>query len=259
MDLGSFKVLENVHLKATYDIEANGIKFSAGESIAVFDKIQLSNFNEIKEYVAARGGYDNRGHVYWETTKAMRFSFSQGVFSKTQFGLLNNAKVISVSDEEPLLITFDDELESDEIGILRPTKTPVDQIFVYDKESGNKIEVEPSGIHFKIKEPYKDVIMRYRYNYEDGATVAKIGQQFLQGFLELEGRTRVKDDTSGLITTGIIKIPKLKLMSGLSMRLGTQANPVVGNFNAEGVPTDSRRNSYVMEMYFLNNDIDSDM
>ena len=259
MDIGSFKVLENVHLKATYDIEANGVKFSAGESIAVFDKIQLSNFDEIKEYVAARGGYDNRGHVFWGTTKAMRFSFSQGVFSKTQFGLLNNAKVISVSDEEPLLITFDDELESDEIGILRPTKTPVDQIFVYDKESGNKIEVEPSGQHFKIKEPYKDVIMRYRYNYEDGAAVAKIGQQFLQGFLELEGRTRLKDDTSGLITTGIIKIPRLKLMSGLSMRLGTQANPVVGNFNAEGVPTDSRRNSYVMEMYFLNNDIDSDM
>lgn len=259
MDIGSFKVLENVHLKATYDIEVNGVKFNTGESIAVFDKIQLSNFDEIKEYVAARGGYDNRGHVFWETTKSMRFSFTQGVFSKTQFGLLNNAKVISVSDEEPLLITFDDELESDEIGILRPTKTPVDQIFVYDKESGNKIEVEPSGIHFKIKEPYKNVIMRYRYNYEDGATVAKIGQQFLQGFLELEGRTRVKDDTSGLITTGIIKIPKLKLMSGLSMRLGAQANPVVGNFNAEGVPTDSRRNSYVMEMYFLNNDIDSDM
>ena len=39
MDIGSFKVLENVHLKATYDIEANGIKFNAGESIAVFDKI----------------------------------------------------------------------------------------------------------------------------------------------------------------------------------------------------------------------------
>ena len=259
MDIGSFKVLENVHLKATYDIEANGIKFNAGESIAVFDKIQLSNFNEIKEYVAARGGYDNRGHVFWETTKSIQFSFTQGVFSKTQFGLLNNAKVISVSNEEPLLITYDDELESDEIGILRPTKTPVDQIFVYDKESGNKIEVEPSGIHFKIKEPYKDVVMRYRYNYEDGATVAKIGQQFLQGFLELEGRTRVKDDTSGLITTGIIKIPKLKLMSGLSMKLGAQANPVVGNFNAEGVPTDSRKNSYVMEIYFLNNDIDSDM
>jgi hypothetical protein len=62
--------------------------------------------------------------------------------------------------------------------------------------------------------------MRYRYNYTNGATVAKIGQEYLEGFLELEGKTRVKDDTSGLITTGIIRIPQLKLMSGLSMKLG---------------------------------------
>ena len=171
----------------------------------------------------------------------------------------DNIEIIAVDDEEPLLITQDDLLESDEIGILRPTKTPVDQIFVYDRESGERLEVEPSGIHFKITEPYKDVIMRYRYNYENGATVAKIGQQFLQGFVELEGKTRIKDDQSGLITTGIIKIPKLKLMSGLSMKLGTQANPVVGNFRAEGVPVDSRRNSYVMDIYFLDEDIDSDM
>ena len=259
MDVGSFKVLENVHLKATYDIEVNGIRFNTGESIAIFDKIQLSNFNQIKEYVSARGGYGDRGHVFWETTKAIELSFSQGIFSSTQFGLLNNAKVISVVDEEPLLITYDDELESDEIGILRPTKTPVDQIFVYDKETGKKIEVEPSGIHFKIRQPYKDVIMRYRYNYENGATVAKIGQQFLQGFLELEGKTRIKDDTSGLITTGIIKIPKLKLMSGLSMKLGSQANPVVGNFKAVCVPEGDRHSSYVAEFVFLNDDIDSDM
>lgn len=259
VNLGSFKVLENVHLKATYDIEANGISFKTGESIAVFDKIQISNFNEIKDYVAARGGFDNRGHVFWETTRAIQFTFSQGVFSNTQFGLLNNAKIISMDEEEPILITYDDELESDEIGILRPTKIPVDQVFCYDKATGNRIECEPSGEHFKIETPYTDVILRYRYNYTNGATVAKIGQQFLQGFLELEGKTRVKDDTSGLVVTGIIKIPKLKLMSGLSMRLGAQANPVVGNFRADGVPVDSRRNSYVMDMIFLDEDIDSDM
>lgn len=38
-NLGSFKSLENVHLKATYDIEANGISFKEGEIIASFDKI----------------------------------------------------------------------------------------------------------------------------------------------------------------------------------------------------------------------------
>jgi len=48
-------------------------------------------------------------------------------------------------------------------------------------------------------------------------------------------------------------------MSGLSIRLGAQANPVVGNFSAVGVPEESRHNSYVVEFDFLNNDIDSDM
>jgi hypothetical protein len=37
--------------------------------------------NELKNYVVARGGYDNRGLVYWETTKELRLTFSQGVFS----------------------------------------------------------------------------------------------------------------------------------------------------------------------------------
>ena len=71
--------------------------------------------------------------------------------------------------------------------------------------------------------------------------------------------SKFEDKKFIVITTGIIKIPKLKLMSGLSIRLGAQANPVVGNFSAVGVPVESRYNSYVMEIDFLNNDIDSDM
>ena len=132
-------------------------------------------------------------------------------------------------------------------------------IFIYNKTTGEKYGVAPwPNNQFKLPGPFIEVIMSYRYNYNGGGSVAYIGRRF-SGFLELEGKTRVKDDTSGLITTGIIKIPKLKLMSGLSMRLGAQANPVVGSFRAEGVPVDSRRNSYVMEMYFLDEDIDSDM
>jgi len=68
-NLGSFKSLENVHLKATYDIEANGISFKEGEIIASFDKIQISGLSELKDYVAACGGFGNPGHVFWETTK----------------------------------------------------------------------------------------------------------------------------------------------------------------------------------------------
>ena len=50
---------------------------------SVANLVLINNFNEIKEYVAARGGFDNRGQVFWETTRAIQFTFTQGVFSKT--------------------------------------------------------------------------------------------------------------------------------------------------------------------------------
>lgn len=258
-NLGSFKELEQVHLKATQNIEVNGYSFEEGETIAYFDKIQISGLNEFKSYVAARGGYDNRAHVYWENTKELRLTFSQGVFSKTQFAILNNAKMIYTDEDEPVLVTKVEELESNENGYITIQYIPVDQTFVYNKDTGEKLEWARIGDRLKIATGFTNVIVKYRYNYTGGASVAKIGQRCLQGYLELEGKTRVKDDTSGLITTGIIKIPKLKLMSGLSMKLGAQAGPVVGTFEGVGVPVESRHNSYVMEFDFLSNDIDSDM
>lgn len=258
-DLGSFKELEQVHLKATQNIEVNGRIFQEGETIALFNKIQIAGLNELKDFVAARGGYDNRGHVFWETTKEVKLTFSQGVFSNIQFGILNNAKMIQLDNDEPLLITKVEELESDEVGNIHTSYEAIDQIFVYNKATGEKLNWWKVSDFLKINETFMNVIVKYRYNYTGGASIAKVGQRCLRGFLELEGKTRVKDDTSGLITTGIIKIPKLKLMSGLSMKLGTQANPVVGTFEGIGVPVESRHNSYVVEFDFLNNDIDSDM
>lgn len=256
---GSFKTLENVRLKTTQYIEVNGKSFEEGETIALFDKIQVSGLKEFKDYIAATGGFDNRGLVYWETTQQLSLTFSQGVFSSLQFGLLNNANIINVEQGEPILISTTEELETDENGFITTTHAPIDQIFVYNKETGEKIVWRHFEGKLKTAESYTDVVVNYRYNYTNGAAIAKIGQPFLRGFLELEAQTRVKDDITGLINTGIIKIPKLKLMSGLSIKLGTQVNPVVGTFQAVGIPVGERRSSYVTEIAFLNNDIDSDM
>ena len=260
-NVGSFKELYDVHLKATQNIEINGTSFQTGETIALFDKIQIAGLNEVVKYVSACGGYGNRDHVYWETTKKLKLTFSQGVFSNTQFSILNNAKAFYKDEMNPILITKTEELEVDEFGHIQTTQKPIDQIFVYLKDTGEKINFESVGAILLTDSNYKfqDVVVRYRYAYANDASIVKIGQRCLTGFLELEGKTRVKDDTSGLITTGIIKIPKLKLMSGLSIRLGAQANPVVGVFEGEGVPVESRYNSYVVEFDFLSNDIDSDM
>ena len=80
-----FKELYEVSLKATYPIEMGDRIIEIGETIAVFDKIQIGNFEEKKNFFSANGGYDNRAHIWWEETKEIRLNFSQGVFSKSHF------------------------------------------------------------------------------------------------------------------------------------------------------------------------------
>ena len=47
----SMKELYDVFLKTTYPIEIAGKQFEAGETLCVFDKVQISNFNEIKNRI----------------------------------------------------------------------------------------------------------------------------------------------------------------------------------------------------------------
>jgi hypothetical protein len=46
-----FKELYDVSLKATYLIEIGGRKIEVGETIAAFDKIQIANFEERKNFI----------------------------------------------------------------------------------------------------------------------------------------------------------------------------------------------------------------
>ena len=77
-----FKELYEVSLKSTSNIEVNGVQIEPGETIASFDRIQIANFQEIKNIVSANGGWDNRAHIYWETTKEIKINFTQVEFQK---------------------------------------------------------------------------------------------------------------------------------------------------------------------------------
>jgi hypothetical protein len=48
-------------------------------------------------------------------------------------------------------------------------------------------------------------------------------------------------------------------MSNLSIMLGPNAVPVVGNFSAMAIPVGPRGNTYVSEFFVLNDDIESDL
>lgn len=259
----SFKELYDVRIKSTYNMEINGRIYEPNEIITIFDEIQLANLNEIQRLVSARGGYDNRPYVTWITTKEVNLIFNKGVFSSEQFSLLINARLLQKAENLPISLDKREIKESDENGIISIEMVPNNIPFFYDKKTMDKILLTRDEENPKIflgAEPYTDIIIDYSYNYYDKAQKFQIGKEAFPGYVSLEGKTRIKDDTTGQIRTGIIKIPKLKIVSNLSITLGEKANsPVVGTFNAIGYPTGMRHNSTVMETYILDNDIDSDI
>ena len=252
------KELYEVVLKATYPIEVSGRKIEVGETVARFDKIQLANFAEKKEFTAARGGYENAPRVWWEETKEIAVTILQGIFSTSQLAIMSNSELTSV--QEPIIISMREVLESDEDGKIFLSHEPTGVIFVYSSKTGEKYSnFDTMDQTIIIGSPYEEVVVDYSYSYGDGYRNITIGQTLTNGYLSLEGKMRVKDDITGQVRTGILRIPKLKLMSDLSIRLGSNATPQVGKINAVAVPEGRRGNKKVMEIIFLNDDIDSDI
>ena len=255
-----FKELYEVSLKATYPIEIGDRKIEIGETVAVFDKIQIGNFEEKKNFISANGGFDNRARIWWEETKEIRISLMQGVFSKSHLSLMTNAKFIKDEGKATVSINCREQVETDSNGQAK-TKYPMSApVFVYEKESGQKItDFTYVDNELTISQSYTEIVVDYYYDYDNGYSILSFGRALTNGYLSLEGKTRVKDDITGQVTTGILKIPKLKLLSNLSMRLGQDAVPLVGRLDAVAVPTGERGHKRVMELYFLDDDIDSDM
>ena len=256
----NFKELYQVSLKATLPIEVGGNSIEPGETIASFDKVQIANFQEIKNTTSANGGYGNQSLIFWESTKEIKISFTQGVFSKTQLALMANSQLVDSLGEEVVSINMREEFESDDTGKINIGRVLRDPVFVYDKATGKKITgwTRANNVIY-LSEQYKEVIVDYWYDYNNGFTAMRVGKPLTTGFLSLTGKMKVKDDTTGKVVTGIIKIPKLRLMSDLSIRVGSDAIPQVGRLDAVAVPEGARGQSKVMEIIFLNDDIDADM
>lgn len=259
--LFSFKELYNCVLKSTYSMNVGKREIEPGEVLCSFDHIQLANFKEVVSAVSASGGYGNQARVTWENVKGINLSFSQGIFSKEQLALLSNSSLVVPTDEDPLSISYREKLESDEEGKFTLRYEPHEKIFIYDYLTGKKItDYEKIDIKiFRIKASYKDIVVDYEYIYDKVVEQLKIGMPLTGGFLSLEARTKIQEDETGIIRSGILKVPKLKLISDLTITLGKSSSPTVATFKAIGHPSGTRGRERVMELVFLEEDIDSDI
>jgi hypothetical protein len=163
-----FRELYDVSLKTTYSIELEGRHFEPGETIAVFDKIQLGTLDENLGRVAATGGYDNRSLIWWEEVKEVRLRLTQGVFSKKILALMANASLIQTAKENSVRVNRRESIETNEQGqaVLKFECATIP--FVYDAKTGEKI------VHFiwngniiTIEEPYRELLVDYWFNYSN--------------------------------------------------------------------------------------------
>jgi len=252
-----FKELYDVQLKATYPMNIGDRKIVPGEPIAIFDSIQMSTFNPRIESTSAKGGYGNAPQVFWEDTTHIDFMFTQGVFSSTHLALLANAVM---ENNTTTIVPKIETLETDEFSKVTLQEVPLsNNFFIYDSISGLKI------INYTVQDKevtlsdlaYHSVKVVYDFDYLDNSIKLSIGDRLVTGFLELSGKTRLRDDKTGHESTGIIIMPKIQLMSDLSIRLGRDASPMQGNFLARGYPVGPKGRTKVADLILLSTDVDN--
>lgn len=252
------KEIYDCQLKASFPMDIAGKTIEKGEPIAIFQSIQFGNIDEFKTHAAAKGGFNNRTQITWDSTKEIAFNFTQGIFSKLHLAILSNSDMKEV---EVIPAPKVEIITTNDLSIATLKYTPIlNTLFLYKKD-GSKITdyvVNNKVITF-TNLMYEDVNAVYDFEYTSGASNIIVGRRLLQGYMELCAKTRLKDDETGQTVTGIIRIPKLVLMSDLSMRLGKDVPPMVGNFKTIGYPVGSKGSEKVMDFILLNDDIDSDI
>ena len=294
-NFSGIKELYDVSIRLNNPVEIGKKKYDINEAILTFKTAEIAQVTEKKRDIMARGGYNNNPLVYWEVDKEVGFSMTHGVLSPTSWAVLSNSQIKnpqfkSVSYNEMLHTIEDDKYCYIELkycpnaidGIIgaqpNPNFEPLPMgrrpelmlkplppskkrwIFCYEGETGLPIrEFQIYGNKIFFQKPYREVFVDYTFTYEDKIKVLEVGNRLLGGFLRLDGKMSVKDEKSGEVTTAILELPKIKLSSSLSMRLGKNyENSTVSDFFFTGYPEDEKKYGTVARVTFLDKELTGD-
>ena len=287
------KELYEVVLKAKSPMIFGSRRLEAGEPVLYFENINMSLLSEKSSPIMARGGWLNMPQVIWEDRSEVQFTFSEGITSSVSLGILLSANVAEQSKSEPLLVPKREgpanleEIEQNNkqynVFYLEhwPVSYPIKKTFIYEYERnvaqrklyGERIfgqlnpwdETERPCIALyndqELTEPAdatKQYIVDYYYEYNDPALIYTIAKERFNGLFTLEGKFYSKDENEGLNYTNLIYMPKVRVVSDISLRLGERADPSTSVFNIIGLPEmiENNRNGLILQITRLSSDID---
>lgn len=283
------KELYEVVLRAKGPMKFGDRNVEDGEPVLYFENISMSLLTQQASPIMARGGWANLPRVIWEDRSEVTFTLSEGVMSSISMGILLSANVTNATKEKALDIskregpfTLIPYMDGDkEVKVLylmnEPILYPEKKTFifeyardvaqkkVYGKIVGDKDELSRTRLAiFEDKaceinaDGNKKYIVDYYYKYNNDALLYTIEKERFNGLFTLEGKFYSKDENDGLNYTNLIYMPKVRVVSDISLRLGERADPTVSVFNIIGLPenTGNNRNGLIMEITRLSEDIE---
>ena len=265
-------------------------RIEEGEPVLYFENIMMSMLTEKNSPIMARGGWSNLPRVIWEDRSEVQFSLSEGVMSSISMGILLSAGVSTPGKDEPLLVPKREgpySLNAEHQLYLEHWPVPIEQkktfIFNYQRDVAQR-KVYGKYIHGKVDpfnaekelpciEVYEDkelteladinkqYIVDYYYEYEKEALIYTLQKERFNGLFTLEGKFYSKDENEGLNYTNLIYMPKVRVVSDISLRLGERADPTMSVFNIIGLPENvgSNKKGLILEITRLSSDEDADI
>ena len=280
------KELYEVSLKAKVPMRFGSRYIEEGEPVLYFENISLAMLTEKNSPLMARGGWSNLPRVIWEDRSEVQFTMSEGVMSAISMSVLLSANVAENKVSAPLLAPKREgpyELDDNNQLYLEHWPVGIDKkktfIFEYDRNVAQK-KVYGKRIHGKM-DPFdpekerpcievyedkeltiladatKEYIVDYYYEYTDEALIYTIQKERFNGLFTLEGKFYSKDENDGINYTNLIYMPKVRVVSDISLRLGERADPTVSVFNIIGLPeTNNDNKNLILEITRLSEDIE---
>lgn len=280
------KELYEVSLKAKVPMQFGSRYIEEEEPVLYFENVSMSMLTEKSSPLMARGGWANLPRVIWEDRSEVQFTLSEGVMSAISMGVLLSANVGENSTTEPLLAPKREgpyELNDNHRLFLENWPVGLDKkktfIFEYDRNVAQKkvygkrirgqidpfdatkerpcIEVYEDKELTILADTNKEYIVDYYYEYTNEALIYTIQKERFNGLFTLEGKFYSKDENDGLNYTNLIYMPKVRVVSDISLRLGERADPTVSVFNIIGLPETTNKNkNLILEITRLSEDIE---
>ena len=257
------KDLETVCLKTRERVIFGNRVLEPGEPVVYFDNIQIGLLSEQVKPTMARGGWGNEPLVIWEDRQETIFAFSNGTINTISFNLLLNANMIQTQPEEPLFFVEKDKFIDDWGNITlkyEPDQSKKMFFFVYDLDNIQK-KITPTSINGRVVSFGKEhagqvVLCDYYFNHKKDTILYSMGRERFTNLYSLEATFLMKDENEGLLHTGLLRMPKVRVVSNINMRMGERADPTVSTFNVIAIPeSKGNRESVVCEILYLDEDI----